>query len=94
MVLIPLNFSRAHWNSAVLLNLDAMKVGGKDLNSPMPCMLFLDSMRCDKSGTDEHRNCGLVATKEPTLDITKETIPFHPLSYNNRIPIAVDHFQF
>jgi hypothetical protein len=32
-------------------------------------------MRCDKSGTDEQGNCGLVATKEPTLDITKETIP-------------------
>jgi hypothetical protein len=77
MVLIPLNFSRAHWNLAVLLNLDAMKVGGgKDLNSPMPCMLFLDSMRCDKSGTDEHREIvAWLQRKEPTLDITKETIP-------------------
>jgi hypothetical protein len=46
-------------------------------------------MRCDKVGPTSTGNCGLVATKEPTLDITKETIPVcPPLSYNNRIPIA------
>jgi hypothetical protein len=31
-----------------------------------------------KVGPTSTGNCGLVATKEPTLDITKETIPLSP----------------
>jgi hypothetical protein len=81
MVLIMLNAEGGwHWNVAVLLNLDQVsmrRVGQtKDLTSRMPCMLLLDSCRCDTSGVLEHQLIvAWLQRKEPSLDVTKAMIP-------------------
>ena len=84
MVLIIMNTGGAHWNLVVLLNLDVlrMKRGGraKDITSPMPCMLVLDSLREFSSGKlEHHRIVAWLQRREPTFDITPAMIPmFRP----------------
>jgi Ulp1 family protease len=81
MVLIPLNLSGPHWNLAVLLNLDTIEkegVGGpKDVKSPMPCMLVLDSLLLNTTtGVHEHKSIvDWLQRLEPTLNITQATFP-------------------
>jgi len=78
IVLIILNYEGAHWTVVVLLNLDAirMKMVAKDLASPMPCMLLLDSLKTDTSGRKEHEHIvAWLRRKEPLLEVSKETIP-------------------
>lgn len=80
MVLIQLNYTRCHWNLAVLLNLDAIQKGEKptSTNSPMPCMLMLDS--CCSYAKQEHEDIlAWLSTIEPSLGISKKMIPlFYP----------------
>jgi hypothetical protein len=82
MVLIQMNYTRCHWNLAVLLNLDAIAIqkGKKptSVNSPMPCMLMLCSG--GSTASKEHKDIlDWLSTVEPSLDISKKMIPlFYP----------------
>jgi hypothetical protein len=97
VVLIQLNFSGDHWNLAVLLNLDALKRcrKPKSLDSPMPCMLILDSKRKNSSQEEYEMILAWLARKEPNLGISKETIPLfypqvlHQEDYNSCGPLSI-----